>query len=121
MSAPVPAVRIPSPRRPVGVAVPSPRAATGAAVVIPAPRRPADRAGDGARPADRPVPATGRHRAAARGRAGSPATRSLRALARAGSLTTLAAMLVLAAAVAGLADGTAPTGPAAEVATSSLR
>ncbi|MEQ3550506.1 hypothetical protein WIS52_08490 [Pseudonocardia nematodicida] len=39
--------------------------------------------------------------------------------ARAGSLTTLAAMLVLAAAVAGLADGNPPAGDAAEVAVTS--
>ncbi|MEV1291124.1 hypothetical protein [Pseudonocardia sp. NPDC049635] len=51
----------------------------------------------------------------------STAARVFTAAARLGSLTTLAAMVVLAAALAGLADGEPPTGPAAEVADSTLR
>lgn len=147
MSAPV--VRIPSPRRPLGepgptgstgssrgpAAIPAPRSATPAAAV-PQPRRPLpqrrdDRGPATAQPATaQPAtaesatvrPAAGRHRAVpgVRGRAVSPTARAFVAVARAGSLTTLAAMLVLAAAVAGLADGTAPTGQAAEIASTTL-
>ncbi|MFP5069825.1 hypothetical protein ACLFMI_09190 [Pseudonocardia nantongensis] len=128
-----------------GIAVPAPRApqnpADGAAhrLAVPAPR-PASPRATAAGPAGPPGPgrndtrppahpaAAGRHRAGARrsldvpgagvrGAAVSPSGRAFLAVARAGSLTTLAAMVVLAAAVAGLADGAVPTGPAAEVTT----
>jgi hypothetical protein len=123
MSAPV--VRIPSPRRPVGSAVRIPQ--------VPAPR-PAHEAGhpDGGRypqvPAPRPVPPVGPRAAGASGRhrgqahpVVSPAARTFTVLARAGSLTTLAAMVVLAAAVAGLADGEPPADGTGEAAVSSPR
>lgn len=61
--------------------------------------------------------------AAGHGRADgpSPVARTLDVLGRVGSITTIAAMLVLSAALAGLADGTPPTGAAAEVAVTTLR
>ncbi|WP_224401402.1 hypothetical protein [Pseudonocardia sp. ICBG1034] len=57
------------------------------------------------------------------GRTGGPSTvaRTLDVLGRVGSITTIAAMLVLSAALAGLADGTPPSGAAAEVAVTTLR
>ena len=73
------------------------------AVHIPSPRR--------------PVGSIGRHHAAV---GFSPAAQTFTVLARAGSLTTLAAMVVLASAVAGLVDGTPPTGSAADAAVSGL-
>ncbi|MBP2365743.1 hypothetical protein [Pseudonocardia parietis] len=124
MSAPV--VRIPGPRRPVDLTAPF--AGPGHRIGVPAPRvTPGDRHRDGGyrAPEHRPVhgppragSAPGRHR-------GAPqpfpsAARTFTVLARAGSLTSLAAMVVLAAAVAGLADGNPPTGAAADVAVSSL-
>lgn len=106
----------------------------------PAPARrpaPAPRpAGTTALPAGSPVPAprTGTpdrphgvvvaaRAAAGHGRADrpSPVARTLDVLGRVGSITTIAAMLVLSAALAGLADGTPPTGAAAEVAVTTLR
>lgn len=110
MSAPT--VHVPSPRRPGGPAprVPGPS--------VPAPRQP-EAPGTvlpggllGGRPGRR---LGGRHRAVP-----APGRRGLQVAARAGSLTTLVAMLVLATAVAGLADGRLPTGPAADVATATL-
>jgi hypothetical protein len=67
----------------------------------------------------RPVPAQHRDR---RQRRVSPALHGAAAAAytmavRAGSLTTLAAMLVLGGAVAASADGTVPSGPAANTVT----
>lgn len=139
MSAPV--VRVPVPRRPVEPAtpyagppaprhrsdvttsdvttpgvpapgrIPAPRSAATGSPAAPAAAAPATRG-----PAHRP--AAGRHRDAAP--AFPAAARTLTVLARAGSLTTLAAMVVLAAAVAGLADGTPPTGAAAEISTDGL-
>ena len=147
MSAPV--VRVPAPRRSVEPAAPyagpSAPSTPGSAVRPPAPRHridvPAPRPATTGSPAARPVPprtlppavpaaaapatrgpahrsAAGRHRDA--GPAFPAAARTLTVLARAGSLTTLAAMVVLAAAVAGLADGTPPTGAAAEISTDGL-
>lgn len=106
----------------------------------PAPARrpaPAPRpAGTTALPAGSPVPAarTGTpdrphgvvvaaQAAAGHGRADgpSPVARTLDVLGRVGSITTIAAMLVLSAALAGLADGTPPSGAAAEVAVTTLR
>ncbi|KAA1022266.1 hypothetical protein FVA95_19795 [Pseudonocardia sp. EV170527-09] len=106
----------------------------------PAPARrpaPAPRpAGTTALPAGSPVPAprTGTpdrphgvvvaaRAAAGHGRADrpSPVARTLDVLGRVGSITTIAAMLVLSAALAGLADGTPPSGAAAEVAVTTLR
>lgn len=106
----------------------------------PAPaRRPAPApspAGTTALPAGNPVPAarTGTpdrphgvvvaaQAAAGHGRADgpSPVARTLDVLGRVGSITTIAAMLVLSAALAGLADGTPPSGAAAEVAVTTLR
>lgn len=106
----------------------------------PAPaRRPAPApspAGTTALPAGSPVPAprTGTpdrphgvvvaaQAAAGHGRADgpSPVARTLDVLGRVGSITTIAAMLVLSAALAGLADGTPPSGAAAEVAVTTLR
>ncbi len=57
------------------------------------------------------------------GRVGGPSAvaRTLDVLGRVGSITTIAAMLVLSAALAGLADGTPPSGAAAEVAVTTLR
>lgn len=98
----------------------------------PAPRP----AGTTALPAGSPVPAprTGTpdrphgvvvaaQAAAGHGRADgpSPVARTLDVLGRVGSITTIAAMLVLSAALAGLADGTPPSGAAAEVAVTTLR
>lgn len=94
-----PAVHIPSPRRPVRSAGALPQALPSASPV-PAPR-------------SAPEP---RHRAggpARHGRPVSPVARTFTVLARAGSLTTLAAMVVLAAALAGLADGEPPAPGAA--------
>ncbi|MEU6698999.1 hypothetical protein [Pseudonocardia sp. NPDC046786] len=70
-----------------------------------------------------PGPPANRDRIPAREAAGrgGTAARVFTIVARLGSLTTLAAMVVLAAAVAGLADGDPPTGPAAEVSGSTLR
>ncbi|MBC3189668.1 hypothetical protein H7X46_01130 [Pseudonocardia sp. C8] len=116
MSAPV--VRIPSPRRPLGptardgASVPTPRVTTEGRHRMAPPR--SDEPGS----AGRPAAAAGRHRRPAP--PCTPFTRTFTVLARAGSLTTLAAMAVLATAVAGLADGTAPTGAAAGVGISSL-
>ncbi|MCE3552528.1 hypothetical protein LWC33_13790 [Pseudonocardia sp. RS11V-5] len=67
----------------------------------------------------KPVPAPN---VARRGRRVSPAVHGAVAAAysvtaRAGSLTTLAAMLVLGGAVAASADGTVPSGPAATTVT----
>ncbi|WP_156819543.1 hypothetical protein [Pseudonocardia sp. HH130630-07] len=133
---PAPAVRIPSPRRPVDSAVSVPPVAAPAAPVVtgslvPAPRTAPDGTTSGSgRPAAprhalRPQPTVPAPRAGApepggvprgvpgrhRGPAGpTPLARSFAVLARAGSLTTLAAMVVLAAAVVGLADGSAPAG-----------
>ncbi|ALE72136.1 hypothetical protein Ae168Ps1_2590 [Pseudonocardia sp. Ae168_Ps1] len=104
MSAPV--VRIPSPRRPVGSAGPVPQIPQ-----VPAPR-PAPEAGHRAG-------APGRHRGTAR--PVTTAARTFTVLARAGSLTTLAAMVVLAAAVAGLADGEPPADGTGEAAVSTPR
>lgn len=110
MSAPV--VRIPGPRRP---AEPESR---------PTESRPTEHTAPFAGPAHRadiPYPrraAPGRHRGPAQ--PFPSAAQTFTVLARAGSLTTLAAMVVLAAALAGLADGNPPTGPAAEIAASSL-
>lgn len=102
-------------------------------------QRPAPRpAGTPALPTGSPVPAPrtgtgtpGRPHGvvvAAQGAAGdgradgpSPVARTLDVLGRVGSITTIAAMLVLSAALAGLADGTPPTGAAAEVAVTTLR
>lgn len=93
-------------------------------------------AGTTALPAGSPVPAarTGTpdrphgvvvaaQAAAGHGRADgpSPVARTLDVLGRVGSITTIAAMLVLSAALAGLADGTPPSGAAAEVAVTTLR
>lgn len=106
-------VRIPAPRPP------SDRAAhpvAGPAIRIPSPRVPTDSARPTA--AGRPASA-GKHRAAVV--ATSRSQTALRLAGRVGSLTTLAAMLVLSAAVTGLLDGVAPTGPAAQVATTTLR
>lgn len=108
--------------RPVHVPAPRPpservaHADAGPGLRIPSPRVPVDRA----RP-DGPgtVSGSGKHRAVA-----VPATwprTALRLAGRVGSLSTLAAMLVLSAAVTGLLDGVEPTGPAAQVATSTLR
>lgn len=119
------------------IAVPAPRAqqdsADGGAhrLTVPAPRPASPRASTTgqARSDDRPsdrLAAAGRHRAGAlggapvRGAGMSPSARAFLAVARAGSLTTLAAMVVLAAAVAGLADGAVPTGPAAGITATTL-
>lgn len=108
--------------RPLDIPAPRPPSARvarpGAApdIRIPSPRVPSDlvrTAGTGS-PAG-----CGRHRAVA-----VPASRlgTLALVAgRAGSLATLAALLVVSAAVAGVFDGSAPTGPAAQVATTTLR
>ena len=105
-------------------AVPTPRAAT---PQVPAPRRPVDRA-----PAT-PAPRLGRHRVVGPEQARRWTVRTVRApnasmasglvrlAAHAGSIVTLAAMLVAAAATAGLTDGVAPTGDAASVASATLR
>lgn len=103
-----------------GTVVPAPRAA---APQIPTPRRPVDLA-----PAapDR----HGRHRLVEPARTEPQAAQTSRMsrtselvtlAARAGTVVTLAAMLVAAAAAAGLTDGVAPSGDAATVATSTLR
>jgi len=100
---------------PAGTAVPAPRAAV---PQIPAQRGPVDRAP--AAPGHR----AGRHRVVATGRGAARSARPaelVRLAARAGSVVTLAAMLVMAAAAAGLSDGVAPTGDAAKVATATLR
>ncbi|WP_145981222.1 hypothetical protein [Pseudonocardia sp. HH130629-09] len=72
---------------------------------------------------DRPHGVVAAQGAAGHGRADgpSPVARTLDVLGRVGSITTIAAMLVLSAALAGLADGTPPTGAAAEVAVTTLR
>lgn len=93
--------RIPAPR--------PPSARAGTPVRIPSPRVPSDAAG---RPA-------GRHRAALARR--SRARKAWTIAGRAGSLATLASLLVVSGAVAGLFDGIDPTGPAAEVAATTLR
>jgi len=98
-----------------GTVVPAPRAATPR---IPTPRRPVDRV------PGTPAQRCGRHRSAdpIRAQRRTSTTGELIALAaRAGSIVTLAAMLVAAAATAGLADGVAPSGDAAKVASSTLR
>ncbi|MBN9754454.1 hypothetical protein DMP14_03155 [Pseudonocardia sp. Ae707_Ps2] len=72
---------------------------------------------------DRPHGVVAAQAAAGDGRADgpSPVARTLDVLGRVGSITTIAAMLVLSAALAGLADDTPPTGAAAEVAVTTLR
>ncbi|MFP5019757.1 hypothetical protein [Pseudonocardia phyllosphaerae] len=67
----------------------------------------------------------GRHRrtpvTGAQLRAGAvPVDRAFQVVARVGSVTTLAAMLVLATAVAGLTDGHPPTGEAAQLSIATL-
>lgn len=97
-------------------AIPAPRAASSPVtrradassapqVRIPAPRGPVD-------------DVRARHRAMPAPR--SRTDRTLTVLGRAGSVTTLAALLVLSAALTGQLDGVAPTGPAADVITSTL-
>ncbi|BBG04694.1 MULTISPECIES: hypothetical protein [Pseudonocardia] len=130
--------RLPAPRSATPVRQPVERPGTrGADRQRPAgrgagtPPPPAQRSGTPPPPARRsttpPPPAQGSAAPAAGDRAGrhrvtgGTAARVFTVLARLGSLTTLAAMVVLAAAVAGLADGDPPTGPAAEVAGSTLR
>lgn len=97
--------------------VPAPRPAGGS---VPEPRRTGTPARPlGGTPARGPV-APDRDGA---GRTGGPSAvaRTLDVLGRVGSITTIAAMLVLSAALAGLADGTPPSGAAAEVAVTTLR
>lgn len=128
MSAPV--VRIPGPRRPAEpesrptesrpTEQTAPLAGPAQGADVPAPRAtPGDRPHDGGHGVPYPWRAApGRHRGPTQ--VFPSAAQTFTVLARAGSLTTLAAMVVLAAAVAGLADGNPPTGPAAEIAVSSL-
>lgn len=109
-------LQIPAPRPP------SDRAAhveTAPGVPIPSPRLPTDVAGPGRAAGSGKPAGPGRHRAVA-----VPMSRSDRAwllLGHAGSLATLAALLVMSAAVAGALDGAEPTGSAAQVATTTLR
>ncbi|MCO7196717.1 hypothetical protein [Pseudonocardia sp. McavD-2-B] len=125
-------VDLPAPRRE------RPRSTSPLTPGIPAPR-PASPGSSASRPGAAPqhstagarghtteTPATG---TAPRGvrtgavRTGGPSAvaRTLDVLGRVGSITTIAAMLVLSAALAGLADGTPPSGAAAEVAVATLR
>lgn len=114
-------LHIPAPRPP------SDRAActdAGPDIRIPSPRTPSD----AVRPAATATPATtpaatpaeaGKHRVVVVPM--SAGAKVLLVAGRAGSLTTLAALLVMSAAVAGALDGSEPTGPAAQVATTTLR
>ncbi|TCK20276.1 hypothetical protein [Pseudonocardia endophytica] len=109
-----------------GLFVPAPRAAT---PQIPTPRRPVDTAPDqhpGRHRIAEPVrtPQTAQAQQRARSARATSRTRTaglVTIAARTGSVVTLAAMLVAAAATAGLTDGVAPTGDAATVASSTLR
>ncbi|RZT88444.1 hypothetical protein EV383_5386 [Pseudonocardia sediminis] len=101
---------IPAPRPPSDR---SARAEAGPGIRIPSPRVPSDVARAG-----QPVE-SGRHRAVVARL--SRTDRALLIAGRAGSVTTLAALLVMSAAFAGVFDGSVPTGPAAQVATTTLR
>lgn len=104
-------VHIPAPRPPSDRVV---RAEARPEISIPQPRVPSDLA----RPAGPGRAAgSGRHRAVGTSRGATV----LLVAGRLGSLATLAALLVVSAAVAGVVDGSAPTGPAAQVATTTLR
>lgn len=115
-------VDLPAPRRE------RPRSTSPLAPGIPAPR-PASPGSSASRPgpaAQRPTvpaprPAGGSGQEPRRTGGPSAVARTLDVLGRVGSITTIAAMLVLSAALAGLADGTPPSGAAAEVAVTTLR
>lgn len=117
-------VAVPAQAGPAGVAQPA--AAAGARRRTTGTPAPTGTVPHGVRPdSAQPRPhAVGADRdGAGRGRTGRPSAvaRTLDVLGRVGSITTIAAMLVLSAALAGLADGTPPSGAAAEVAVTTLR
>ncbi|MBW0102314.1 hypothetical protein [Pseudonocardia sp. KRD291] len=106
-------LHIPAPRPPSDRAA---RAGAAPEIRIPSPRVPSDVA----RPAGHGAhPEAGKHRAVVPVR--SRGETALLLAGRVGSLTTLAALLVVSAAFAGMLDGSEPTGPAAQVATTTLR
>ncbi|MDN5915826.1 MAG: hypothetical protein L0I76_12060 [Pseudonocardia sp.] len=117
------------PARPSGEArplrIPAPRPASdqadaGHGIRIPSPRVPSDTAPPaGTGTSTGTGGEHGKHRAVVAPM--SPGEKVLLVAGRAGSLTTLAALLVMSAAFAGAVDGTEPTGPAAQVATTTLR
>ncbi|MER5671264.1 hypothetical protein [Pseudonocardia alni] len=115
-------VAVPAQAGPAGVAQPA--AAAGAQRRTTGTPAPTGTVPHGVRPGSGQPHAVGADReGAVRGRTGGPSAvaRTLDVLGRVGSITTIAAMLVLSAALAGLADGTPPSGAAAEVAVTTLR